>query len=60
MKSAVGQLDLGLDTDGSCDAPAFGAFGHVIQQRALPNAGVASQHGDSAPTGERVSQEPVE
>ena len=60
VKAAVGELHLGLDAYGSRDAPAFGAVGHVIQQRALAHAGLASQHGDTGATGEHVGQETVE
>ena len=60
MEAAVGELHLGLDPDGPRDVPAGDPVGHVAQQRALAHARLSAQDDDSAPTGERVGQEPVE
>ena len=55
MQAAVGQLHLRLDADGPRDVPAGDPLGQIAQQRALADARLAPQDGDSAPTGERVA-----
>ena len=60
MEAAVGQLHLRLDADGRREVPVGDLVGQVAQQRALADARLTAQDGDSAPTGERVGQEPVE
>jgi hypothetical protein len=60
MEAAVGQLHLGLDTDGGRDTPAGNTVGQIAQEGALADAGLPAQNGDPTSTGENVGQEPVD
>jgi hypothetical protein len=60
MKAAIGQLHLGLDTDGRRDTPAGDTVGQVAQQRGLAHAGLPAQNRDPTSTGENIGQEPVD
>ena len=59
VDAAVGELHLRLDANGRRDVPARDTLGYVVQQRALARAGFAAKDDNSAPTGERVGQDPV-
>ena len=60
MEAAVGQFHLRLDPDGRHETPVGDPVGQVAQQRALADACLPPQDGDTAPTGERVGEKPVE
>jgi hypothetical protein len=60
MQSAVGELHLGLDTDGTRDAESLGVLGQITEERGLARARLTAKHEGSALTGANVGQEPVE
>ena len=60
MEAGVGKLHLRLDADGRRDVPAVDPVGEVAEQCALAHARLSPQDGDTAATGQRVGQEPVE
>ena len=60
MEAGVGKLHLRLDAGGSRDVPAVDLVGDVGEQCALAHARISPQDCDTAATGQRVGQEPVE